>query len=130
MYCQCCYSVCNSDINLVLNAHPVERPAHMDWNISFAPWMNTSDKVDIVYLMMGLTIILQDAVWPKYYGSSPNSFWETGLNAKTWQKLQSQWTIKSGSRLNTDGRVDLNTSKYLHDPSSMALALVVSKKVT
>ena len=25
-------------------------------------------------------------VWPKFYGSSPSSFWETKLNAKPWQK--------------------------------------------
>ena len=30
MYCQCCYSVCKSDIDIVLDVHPVERPARGD----------------------------------------------------------------------------------------------------
>ena len=30
MYCKCCYSVCKSDIDLVLDVRPVERPARAD----------------------------------------------------------------------------------------------------
>ena len=78
--CQCCYSVCKPDIDLVLDVHLVERPARAYRNTSRAPrgrcidphvqvflldesaggvsirtsrsfyWMNTSDKVDILYV--------------------------------------------------------------------------------
>ena len=30
MHYKCCYSVCKSDIDLVLDVHPVERPARAD----------------------------------------------------------------------------------------------------
>ena len=35
--CQCCYSVCKPDIDLVLDIHPVERPARAYRNTSRAP---------------------------------------------------------------------------------------------
>ena len=52
--CQCCYSVCKPDIDLVLDVHPVERPARaggvsIRTSRSFY-WMNTSHKVDILYI--------------------------------------------------------------------------------
>ena len=37
MYCQSCYSVCKPDIDLVLDVHPVERPARAYRNTSRAP---------------------------------------------------------------------------------------------
>ena len=77
MYCQCCYSVCKPDIDLVRDVHPVERPARADRDADRAEkdllvrietpsalravgvlirtcrsfyWMNIADKVDILYI--------------------------------------------------------------------------------
>ena len=45
------------------------------------------------------------------------------------QKLDiSQCTVKSSSVLKIECRVDLNSSRCMHDPSFMALALIVSEK--
>ena len=52
------------------------------------------------------------------------------LNTKTYQRLQSQLTVKSRSRPNADGGVNLYSSRCMHDPSFMALALIVSEKMT
>ena len=38
--------------------------------------------------------------------------------------------IKSRSRLNADGGVNLYSSRCMHDPCFMALALIVSEKMT
>ena len=52
------------------------------------------------------------------------------LTQKLDKKLQSQWTVKSRSRLTIDGRIELHLSRCLRDPSFMALADIVSKKMT
>ena len=47
------------------------------------------------------------------------------------QKLDiSQSTVNSRSSLKIERRVDLNSSRCMHDPSFMALALTVSEKMT
>ena len=42
----------------------------------------------------------------------------------------SQCSIKSSSSLKIEHRVDLSSSRCMHDPSFMALALIVSEKMT
>ena len=46
------------------------------------------------------------------------------------KNLYGQWTVKSNSRLSIDGSFDLHSSRCMHDPSFMALALIVSEKMT
>ena len=46
---------------------------------------------------------------------------------KNWQ---SQLTIKYRSRLSTEGSFELHSSRCLNNPSVMALAPIVSKKMT
>ena len=52
------------------------------------------------------------------------------LKQKLDKTLQSQWAVKCKSRLNMDGGVQLYSSSCMHIPSFMALALIVSKKMT
>ena len=73
---------------------------------------------------MGLTFTLQDV--SKFHGSSPYNFRENDLNAKTRRKSVNH--KKSRSSLKIECRVDLNSSRCMHDPSFMALALIVSEK--
>ena len=49
------------------------------------------------------------------------------LNVKTRQKSMNH---KNRSRLNIECRVDLYDSRCMHDPSFMALALIVSEEMT
>ena len=51
MYCQCCYSVCKPDIDLVLDVHPVERPARAYRNTSRAPRGRCLDPHVQVFLL-------------------------------------------------------------------------------
>ena len=46
------------------------------------------------------------------------------------KNLQSQWTAKRRSRISSDGSFELHSSRCMHDPSFMALALIVSEKMT
>ena len=46
------------------------------------------------------------------------------------KRLQSQWIVKSMSRLNAGGGVNHYSSRCVHDPSFMAAALIVSEKMT
>ena len=47
------------------------------------------------------------------------------------QKLEiRQWTVKSSSSLKIERRIDFNSSRCMHDSSFMALALIVSEKMT
>ena len=48
--CQCCYSVCKPDIDLVLDVHPVERPAQAYRNTSRAPLCRCLDPHVQVFL--------------------------------------------------------------------------------
>ena len=41
-----------------------------------------------------------------------------------------QWTVKRRLRLKIERKVDFNSSSCMHDPSFMALALIVSEKMT
>ena len=59
-----------------------------------------------------------------FHGSSPYSFSEKDLNAKTRQ------IIKIRSRLSIDGEFQLYFSRCIHDLSFMALALTVFEKMT
>ena len=68
--------------------------------------------------------------WPKFHSSCPHSLWENDQNAKSWQNLESQWTVKSRSRLSIDGSFGLHSSRCMHEPSCMALALIVSEEMT
>ena len=68
--------------------------------------------------------------WPKFHGSSPYSFWDNNLNTKTPRKLP-----KSMNRKKLVKTVDLWLSyvcfsRCLHDRSFMALAHIVSEKMT
>ena len=49
--CQCCYSVCKPDIDLVLDVHPVERPARAYRNTSRAPRGRRIDPHVQVFLL-------------------------------------------------------------------------------
>ena len=49
--CQCCYSVCKPDIDLVLDVHPVERPARAYRNTSRAPRGRCLDAHVQVFLL-------------------------------------------------------------------------------
>ena len=49
--CQCCYSVCKPDIDLVLDVHPVERPARAYRNTSRAPRGRCLDPHVQVFLL-------------------------------------------------------------------------------
>ena len=49
--CQCCYSVCKPDIDLVLAVHPVERPARAYRNTSRAPRGRCLDPHVQVFLL-------------------------------------------------------------------------------
>ena len=49
--CQCCYSVCKPDIDLVLVVHPVERPARAYRNTSRAPRGRCLDPHVQVFLL-------------------------------------------------------------------------------
>ena len=49
--CQCCYSVCKPDIDLVLDVHPVERPARAYQNTSRAPRGRCLDPHVQVFLL-------------------------------------------------------------------------------
>ena len=49
--CQYCYSVCKPDIDLVLDAHPVERPARAYRNTSRAPRGRCLDPHVQVFLL-------------------------------------------------------------------------------
>ena len=49
--CQCCYSVCKSDIDLVLDVHPVQRPARAYRNTSRAPRGRCLDPHVQVFLL-------------------------------------------------------------------------------
>ena len=51
MYCQSCYSVCKPDIDLVLDVHPVERPARAYRNTSRAPRGRCLDPHVQVFLL-------------------------------------------------------------------------------
>ena len=62
-----------------------------------------------------------------FHGSGPNTFQENDLNAKT-QHLSVNCEKYVMSQI--EHRVDLNSSGYMHDPCFMALALIVSKKMT
>ena len=67
--------------------------------------------------------------WPKFHSSSPFGFWEDDLNAKkNWQNLKKQWTVKCRLRLNFDESIKLLFTKCMHDPSFIALALIVCEK--
>ena len=46
------------------------------------------------------------------------------------KSCKSQRTVKSRSRLNADGEVNLYSSRCMHNPSGMALYLIVSEKLT
>ena len=49
--CQCCYSVCKPDIDLVLDVHPVERSAYAYRNTSRAPRGRCLDPHVQVFLL-------------------------------------------------------------------------------
>ena len=49
--CQCCYSVCKPDIDLVLDVQPVERPARAYQNTSRAPRGRCLDPHVQVFLL-------------------------------------------------------------------------------
>ena len=49
--CQCCYSVCKPDIDLVLDVHPVERPARAYRNTSRAKRGRCFDTHEQVFLL-------------------------------------------------------------------------------
>ena len=49
--CQCCYSLCKPDIDLVLVVHPVERPARAYRNTSRAPRGRCLDPHVQVFLL-------------------------------------------------------------------------------
>ena len=51
IYCQSCYSVCKPDIDLVLDVHPVERPARAYRNTSRAPRGRCLDPHVQVFLL-------------------------------------------------------------------------------
>ena len=51
IYCQSCYSVCKPDIDLVLDVHPVERPARTYRNTSRAPRGRCLDPHVQVFLL-------------------------------------------------------------------------------
>ena len=46
---------------------------------------------------------------------------------KSDKNLQSKFTVKSRSRLDVEGRVDLTSERCTYDPSFMALAQTVSE---
>ena len=65
--------------------------------------------------------------WPKIHGSSPYSFRENDLNAKTRHLSVNR---KKKASLLIECRVNLNSKRCMHDPSFMALVLIVSEKMT
>ena len=65
--------------------------------------------------------------FPNFHGSSPHSVLENDLNAKT---RHLSVNVKTRSSLTIGHKVDLTFSRCMHDPSFMALALIVSEKMT
>ena len=67
--------------------------------------------------------------WLNFHGSSPYSFWENDQNEKKiQQKFEKSVNRKNRSMVSIDGSFDLHSSRCLHDPSFMALALIVCEQ--
>ena len=74
--------------------------------------------------MVGLTLTLQ-GLTPSFITLDLIDF--ENLNAKTGQNVQSQ--CQNGKKIGQDSRrIDLYSSRCMHDPSFIALALIVSEK--
>ena len=67
---------------------------------------------------------------PSFMALAPMVSEEMTKTQKLDKNLQSQLTVKKRSRLSIDVSVELHSTRCMLDPSFMALALIVSEKIT
>ena len=95
MYCQSCYSVCKPDIDLVLDVHPVERPARAYRNTFRAPRGRCLDPHVQVFL-------LDEHLGQGRYPILPASFLLCHfhpLDALVWDNLSSFFNSKNAKNV-------------------------------